>query len=133
MWARSSALKALTATGTSWIDSTRRRAVTVTASSVRASALSWVAGAAACVCCTTGSACCAQAAGDSRTQPIARLKSLHFIEYLYLQMHATRHEPQNGRKPMNMPQRAATYLRTKGCRVKSRENRPHSRITTAEV
>src|SRR3546814_6904479 len=58
----------------------RSRAVTVTASSVRASALSRVAGAAACVCCSTGSTCCAQAAGDSRTQLIARLKCLRFIE-----------------------------------------------------
>src|SRR3546814_20188394 len=130
--ARSSSLKALTATGTSWIDSTRRRAVTVTASSVRASALSWVAGAAACVCCSTGSACCAQAAGDSRTQPIARLKCLRFIESLSLKVHAARHAPQIGRKPMTTPQRAASYLRTMGRRGTSRDTRPPRRPTPAD-
>src|SRR5690606_31748016 len=86
--ARSSSPKALTATGTSWIDSVRRRAVTVTASSVRASAGACAPASADAACSCTGtsgaagaSACCAHAAGDSRTQPIARLKCLRFIRF----------------------------------------------------
>ncbi|MNN40779.1 hypothetical protein D3C81_1548650 [compost metagenome] len=62
--------KALTATGTSMMDSVRRRAVTVTSSS--------------CVACVpAGTACCScactNAAGASRMPPIAMLKYLRFI------------------------------------------------------
>ncbi len=65
--------KALTATGTSWMDSLRRRAVTVTWSSVVASVVAPGAGAGALSCDH------AYGADTNSAAPTARLKCLRFM------------------------------------------------------
>src|SRR5690606_8636174 len=99
---------AVTATGTSWIDSERRRAVTSTAPRVLVSAAccaAW-AGLMASAGSVAGAASCAQAAaGNIRTQPMARLKCLRFIPSCL---------PLDGGKRRRPGEGAAPYLRTMG-------------------
>src|SRR4249919_1402495 len=112
------AVNAVTATGTSWIVSSRLRAVTVTVSSVVASLL----------VAAVGALSCANATGAARLSATARLRVLRFnvvrmcwfpIRYVgpaahVLEVHALEVHGTARDKPRGACLRAASYLRTMG-------------------
>src|SRR5690606_8057420 len=77
---RSSSLKALTATGTSWMDSARRRAVTVTESRSVAVRACGVAASGA------SAACCACSTGAPRAMTMARLRVVYRVFARFMQI-----------------------------------------------